>query len=564
MTRMMISCYPSLTHQFLVVHTVTAGVFAVRAGPILCDNLLAYLLNKPLTPHEPQKEFLGLISTGDKYAVASRGEHALEGEFLWTLKDQIDRTWMSMYQNLPSMEEEMVEGNQKELQLDSNHEPNNHYIPPSLSSRGQDAVAAFAEATMRCGGCGAKVGSQTLTRVLNAVHRRRVRNYESKSYSNNNNQQFPKKIDADDAAVIRIPQSSRGGALIQTIDFFRSFISDPFVFGKIAAVHALSDCHAMGAQAHTALALAVVQFAANEAMTERTLVDMLSGASDVLEKEGCDLVGGHTCEGAEQALGFTVSGFVNDPCALLRKRGGKIGDKIVLTKAIGTGAIFAADMRAKCQGEFVEEAIDSMTTSNRSASRIAMNLIDARRKKGQDVGIHSCTDITGFGLCGHLLEMLLANDNDDVDDTNSYDVSSQQQHDRIAAQLNLAEIPFFQGAMEASKDGITSSLYRENSRSRRAVTNHQEAAKSCPFTYPLLFDPQTAGGLLFFVSCDVCDEFVKQLSSDPDTKVAAIIGELVKYKSDTALMNENSVCDNIDDSMTIRCKETANRIYMNF
>jgi selenide,water dikinase len=553
-------------HSFLNIFT--AGVFAVRAGPILCDNLIAYLLNQPLSPHEPQKEFLGLISTGNKYAVASRGQHALEGEFLWTLKDRIDKAWMSMYQNLPSMEEqngddrvEEEDAENKERQVDNT---NNDYLPPSLTSRGQDAMAAFAEATMRCGGCGAKVGSQTLTRVLDAVYRRRLKKYESK-FSSSLNAQLPKKLDADDAAVILIPESiiakrgeggNKRGAMIQTIDFFRSFLLDPFIFGKIAAVHALSDCHAMGAQAHTALALAVVQFAANEEMTERTLVDMLSGASDVLDEEGCELVGGHTCEGAEQALGFTVSGFVHDTSALLRKRGGKIGDLIVLTKPIGTGAIFAADMRAKCQGELVQEALDSMVTSNRSASRIAMNLIHARlQNNNPDRGIHSCTDITGFGLCGHLLEMLLAND-DDNDNEND---PSQPRHDRIAAQLNLGDIPFFQGAIEASKDGITSSLYRENSRSRRAVTNHQEAAETCPFTYPLLFDPQTAGGLLFFVSQDVCEEFVEQLSRDPGTKTAAIIGQLVEYKHDSW---KESSCEIDNRSRTNRCKETTNRIYI--
>ena len=120
----------------------------------------------------------------------------------------------------------------------------------------------------------------------------------------------------------------------------------------------------------------MVEFAANETMTERTLVDMLSGASDILDEEGCELSGGHTCEGAEQALGFAVSGFIEEPSRLLRKRGGKIGDKIVITKAIGTGAVFAADMRAKCHGEYVEEALDSMTTSNVHTSRIAMSMVE--------------------------------------------------------------------------------------------------------------------------------------------------------------------------------------------
>ena len=257
------------------------------------DNLIAFLLNQPLTSHEPQKEFLGLISTGNKYAIASRGGQALEGDFLWRLKDEIDRNWMSMYQKLPSMEdmdEDMEDSTGATAQRPS--------IPPILAGRakGSEALTAFMEAPMRCGGCGAKVGQRTLTRVLDTVYQRRVLKTEFEG--KNGASDHPKKIDPDDAAIVLLPKTG-GGAMIQTIDFFRSFISDPFIFGKIAAVHALSDCHAMGAGAQTALALAVVEFAANETMTERTLVDMLSGASDILDEEGCELSGGHTCEGAE-------------------------------------------------------------------------------------------------------------------------------------------------------------------------------------------------------------------------------------------------------------------------
>ena len=373
----------------------------MRAGPIVKDNLIAYILNQPLTNHKPQTEFLGLISTGEKYAVASRGNHALEGAFLWTLKDQIDRTWMGGYQNLPTMEEELMTNSNSES--DSNKGSQTNFIPNSLFNRGPDALAAFAEVNMRCGGCGAKVGSTTLTRVLDTVHRRRT----FRSAANITT----KKIDPDDAAIVHLPKGCSGGAMIHTIDFFRSFISDPYTFGMIAAVHALSDIHAMGADAINALALAVVPFAATESITEFTLIDMLSGASDVFDEENCELIGGHTCEGAELALGFAVNGFTSEPRSLLRKRGGKVGDKIVLTKPLGTGALFAADMRAKCRGLHVEEAITSMKTSNRLASKVAMQFV--RKTKG----IHAATDVTGFGLIGHLLEMLIANDatDDDMD-----------------------------------------------------------------------------------------------------------------------------------------------------
>lgn len=471
---------------------------------------------------------------------------ALEGDFLWKLKDEIDRTWMNMYQKLPNMEDTMNDDGDDSTDVTVQQS----YIPPILAGRGKgsEALRAFLEAPMRCGGCGAKVGQRTLTRVLDAVYQRRVNKTEYKGESVTAQTSVsvkPKKIDPDDAAIVMLPKTG-GGAMIQTIDFFRSFISDPFIFGKIAAVHALSDCHAMGAGAQTALALAVVEFAANETMTERTLIDMLSGASDILDEEGCELSGGHTCEGAEQALGFAVSGFIDKPSRLLRKRGGKIGDKIVITKAIGTGAVFAADMRAKCHGEYVEEALDSMKTSNVYASRIAMSMIEKHELEGTgDCGIHCCTDVTGFGLMGHLIEMLVANDD------------SEEDLDSLAASLNLASIPFLRGAIEASSNDIASSLYRENFRSRRAVSNHEEVSISCPVKYPLLFDPQTAGGLLFFVSPDICDDFVNELSRSSGVKCATVIGELNEYQKQAS--EDINTCDRFG-----LCSPTKRRVQINY
>jgi selenide,water dikinase len=238
----------------------------------------------------------------------------------------------------------------------------------------------------------------------------------------------------------------------------------------------------------------------------------LAGASDALAEDGCALVGGHTCEGAEQALGFSVTGIVEDASKLLHKKGGRIGHKIVLTKPIGTGALFAADMRVECDGVHVKEALESMMQSNRKASQLAC-------KYGSDVT--SCTDVTGFGLVGHLLEMLMSNDNDDNVPT-------------IGAALDLDAIPMLDGGLAASGKQIFSSLQKENAKSRRAVANHVEVAALEPVRYPLIFDPQTAGGLLLFVSPDKADEFVKELSS-PDGGgylSAAIIGDVVEFTQD--------------------------------
>ena len=271
-------------------------------------------------------------------------------------------------------------------------------------------------------------------------------------------------------------------------------------------MHALSDCHAMGADAQTALALAVVPYSAEEAITESTLLSMLAGASDALGQDDCELVGGHTCEGAEQALGFSVTGIVQESSTLLRKQGGRVGSDIILTKPIGTGALFAAHMRVESDGEHVWEALQGMMQSNRKASQVA-------RKYGSAVS--ACTDVTGFGLVGHLLEMLLANDKD-------------PKLDRICAQLDLENIPFLQGALAASKKRIYSSLHVENSRSRRAISNHVQVALDEPVRYPLLFDPQTAGGLLLFVSPDLSQAILGDLHKS-GYEAAAIIGEVMDY-----------------------------------
>ena len=471
-----------------------AGVFAVRAGPPLFHNLLYYLLQKPLKHYKPQIRFLSLISTGNPYAIASRGQwFALEGRFLWTGKDYIDRTWMEKYKVLPDVEEMMSK-------MTARHRPHSD-LPEYISKKGSDVAAAFLADPMRCGGCGAKVGATTLSRVLNVVHERQLQRARQRSFPP------PPPFERDDAAVV--PIQGRG-AMIHTIDYFRSFILDPFTFGKVAAVHALSDIHAMGAMAQTALAVAVVPFAANENITETTLLDLLCGASDVLQDEQVQLIGGHTCEGLELACGFAIHGYSEYPQKLLRKSGGKIGDRIVLTKPVGTGALFAADMRAKCQGRHHTKALQIMVQSNGIASQIACELGDS---------IHACTDVTGFGLVGHLLEMLVAGSD-------------------IGAVINIREIPFLQGALDASSIGIYSSLQPQNARSRWTVSNDSDAAAACPVEYPLLFDPQTAGGLLFFVHPDASDSFVDNLRVEyPFT---AVIGELESYSCGGD--NEKGLC----------------------
>ena len=180
---------------------------------------------------------------------------------------------------------------------------------------------------------------------------------------------------------------------VQTIDFFRSFIGDPYQFGRIAAVHALSDCEAMGAVPQTALALVQVPFAREEKQ-EEDLVQLMAGAASALKAVGCALVGGHTCESRELGLGFAIFGRLpGGSTTAMTKMSMRPGDVLILTKPLGTGTLFAADMRAKARGPWIAAALRSMALSNGPAAEML-----------RAQGAKACTDVTGFGLIGHLVD----------------------------------------------------------------------------------------------------------------------------------------------------------------
>ena len=421
-----------------------SGVFAVRQGKPLERNLRRLLLGRAPKPFRPQSKFLGLISTGDKYAVASRGEWSVKGRSLWRWKDWIDRRFMDKYNDLPDMDEDEKTD-----------------LPAGLASA--DVVKEISAIAMRCGGCGAKVGATVLSRALSEL------------------KPAPRGDvliglhEPDDAAVVEVPPNK---LMVHTVDYFRSMVDDPYVFGKIAANHSLGDIYAMGAEPQTALAIATVPFGI-ESKVEDTLTQMMAGAMEILNDANCALVGGHTSEGPELSLGFAVNGLI-DRDSIMRKGGLRAGDKLIVTKPIGTGTLFAADMRHQAKGRWIAAALDHMAMSNR---------------KGADClvahGSRAATDITGFGLLGHLVEMVRASGVDVV--------------------LDLDSVPLMDGAAETVKAGIVSSLQPQNVRLRRAVANQEEAGRDP--RYPLIYDPQTAGGLLASVPADRADDCVAALKA---------------------------------------------------
>jgi len=250
---------------------------------------------------------------------------------------------------------------------------------------------------------------------------------------------------------------------VHTVDFFRAFIDDPWLFGRIAANHALGDIFAMGGAPQSATAIATVP-PGLESKVEDTVFQMMAGATAVLNEAGCALVGGHTGEGRELALGFAINGLIDATLAcILRKDGMRPGDALILSKPLGTGTLFAAQARLQARGRWIDAALESMQQSNQAA----VPCLIAH-------GASACTDLTGFGLLGHLVEMTRSSG--------------------VDAEIDLAALPLLEGAAETIAAGIVSSLQPANVRLRRALRNQPESLHHP--NYPLLFDPQTAGGLL--------------------------------------------------------------------
>ncbi|MBL9136116.1 MAG: selenide, water dikinase SelD [Verrucomicrobiales bacterium] len=409
-----------------------SGVYAVRQGAPLALNLRRHLLGLPLQPYWPQKLSLALISTGNRYAIASRGSWSLEGAWLWRIKDRIDRRWMEGYQRAP------MRPRPEPSDLWSRVNPGEGMVAANRPSANRPA--------MRCGGCGAKVGADILRRVLGRLRPAR-------------HPDIVVGLEApDDAAALQWPE---GSLLVQSTDFFRTFLNDPYLVGKIAATHALSDVVAKGAVPHSALAVAVLPHGA-EAAVEEQLFQLLSGAADVLGEEKVALIGGHTGEGLEMAIGFTINAATK-PGRWLGKGGLRGGEVLLLTKALGTGVILAADMHGRAPGRSVDAAVESMLESPRVAVECLLRH-----------GATACTDVTGFGFAGHLAEMLEASGK--------------------AARIELESLPAIPGAIEAFRLGMASTMQGTNARGRRWM-DRGDAHTRHP-SFPLLFDPQTSGGLL--------------------------------------------------------------------
>ena len=266
---------------------------------------------------------------------------------------------------------------------------------------------------------------------------------------------------ADDAGVYQIAPDQ---ALVQTVDFFTPIVDDPYTFGQIAATNSLSDVYAMGGQPLTSLALVCFPEKADLAILERILA---GGLSKMIEA-GCTVIGGHSIRDEETKFGYAVTGMVH-PKKVLANSGAKPGDALVLTKALGTGVISTAIKNGKAQQAWIDAAVKSMTTLNKQAAELI-------GKKGYRV--HAMTDVTGFGLIGHAREMALASN--------------------VALQFFTKNIPVLPGALDCVRAGQIPGGLKANREFAECLVGYETPIDAELKT--LLFDPQTAGGLLISIA----------------------------------------------------------------
>ncbi len=268
---------------------------------------------------------------------------------------------------------------------------------------------------------------------------------------------------SDDAGVFK--WEAGGDALVQTVDFFTPIVDDPYTYGAIAAANALSDVYAMGGRPLTALAIAAFPTTGVEPDTIRRI---FRGGLDKLREAGVALLGGHTVQDNEVKFGYAVTGAV-DPVRVLTNAGVRPGDVLFLTKPIGTGVIGTAIKFARAPEEAVEAAIRSMLALNRGAAEVL-----GRFDPGD---VHSCTDVTGFGLIGHACEMAAAS--------------------RVTLRINAGRVPLLPGALEIGRQNRSGGLGNNQAHFGAAVEIRGEVDEDLLL---LLFDPQTSGGLLIAVA----------------------------------------------------------------
>ncbi|MDX1579904.1 MAG: selenide, water dikinase SelD, partial [Gemmatimonadota bacterium] len=427
-----------------------AGVYAVRQGPVLIENLRRALAEaRPFRSYRPQRDFLALLNLGDGTAVGAKWGLTASGRWVFRWKDWIDRRFMRRFQ---ALDEEA-----------------------SVTAEFSSAAAMRASMDVLCGGCAAKLGQSDLERALGRLE--------------------PAPLGAavelgiehgDDVAAY----ASRGGPrVVSSVDQFRAFTDDPWLVGRVGAVNAASDVLAKGLRPEIAQAIIALPESAPRNERAELLYQVLAGARRAFDEMGVTLVGGHTTTASELLVGFHVEGFASPDLELLAIDRLEAGSTIVLTKPLGTGVLFHADMLGRARGPWLEEAFDAMLRANDEAARIA-----------RAHGARAATDVTGFGLARHLAALLRASE--------------------VGGLVDVARLPALAGVPDLFAAGLRSTFHEENERAARGFSSDRTARAH--ESWPLLFDPQTSGGLLFGVPPERAEETLVALREAGFARSAAI------------------------------------------
>ena len=324
-----------------------------------------------------------------------------------------------------------------------------------------------------CAGCGAKVGAGTLAQMLEGF----------KTHSD------PRLIvgydKSDDASVYVLDDHT---ALVQTADFFPPIVDDPYLYGQIAAANALSDVYAMGGEPRLALNILCVA----RGMAQHTVQEILRGGYDKVYEAGAIITGGHTIEGAEPVYGLSVSGFVH-PDRVLTNSGAQPGDALILTKPLGVGILTTAAKADMAAPELMARIYRQMATLNKAARDVMVHY-----------PVHSCTDVTGFGLLGHAYEMA--------------------QGSGCSLHMDISAVPFHKEALDMADMGLVpAGAYRNRAFAEQGVCAAPNVSRAMQ---DILYDPQTSGGLLFALpKADAADCLEQMRAVCPD---AAIIGQVTE------------------------------------
>ena len=431
--------------QFSSFSLAKAGVYAVRQGPVLKNNIFYKLgYKKKKITYKPQKTILGLIHCGEDETIYAKGKIVTSGKRYFQLKDYIDRKFMDnfslpFYQHFRKKMKEM-----KEIE----------YLRP--------------EEVNTCGGCGSKVSPELLFGILHSEEFK----------------QFHEVLPAilDDAPSFE----TVSGHISSSIDGFRPFIKDPYLFGKIATLHALSDLAANGAKPLN-VNLSITTKIAPQKFQQYELKQMMYGICEVLKRHNIKMIKGHTNEGIESSLTLSVNGTANKHS--FKKNNINENEYLVLTKPIGSGILLRSLMLGECQGDWCTELIQELSKDNLEI----LSLLES-------FSISAITDVTGFSLLGHLSEML--------------------EGQKLYAEINYETIKLMKGVKELLISNITSHL------GPKLEKYYSPLVENCSgFDLRAMFDPQTNGGLLITIKMEQAEHFLRKLK-EKNFCSATIIGEI--------------------------------------